>query len=1103
MDDSTLGASLRERLRDLLGADIDPEVTLPNDSSTDMERPPSSGSSKILERLGSRGKQTDRYRLQGEIARGGMGVILEAWDEDLRRKLAMKVVLDKGRSERAKAQDVEPETLGRFLEEAQITGQLDHPGVVPVHELGLDDDGHVYFTMRLVRGSDLASVYRHAWAGEQGWSTTRVLGVLQRACEALSYAHAKGVIHRDLKPANVMVGRFGEVYVMDWGLARITRNEDGTLREDSLDMTKSSILSELRGSGKGSSAFETAQGQIFGTPQYMPPEQAWGESATLDERADVYAMGSMLYHLLAEEAPFARSVDGASAFDILMRVREGPPAPLTEVAPQTPPELVALVEKAMARESVDRYANMGELAEDLTAYLEGRVVRAHRTGALIEFRKWVGRNRGTAAALLLALLAALGGLASTSYVQAEANEDLEAQNIALGIARDEAADNATAANLSAEQARIEAESNRATVDFLSGMFDLGNPDRALGRLITVREVLEGAARDLDGRFEDEPAIRARMLSTLGDAFASLGLYPEGGELLAEAVEILRELEGADGPSTLEARLRLAELREDQGQSEVAAMLLGELLEGPGPLPEDAVESRSRARLALARMDYDRSSIDEVRDSMAEVLEDLRAAGLEDTPVGIEAEDLWARTGLPVSTMEEAVALQREIAERARSSLGLEHPVTARVRIHLADMLRSQGKHDESIGILRELVDTRRRSLGPEHPDTLASSEHLASSLGSAGRPLEALEILEEAAKKAREVLGERHHEVLRIENKRATLLKDVGRFDEARELFGETLERFVEGYGENHPGTGATLNNFGLLEQAMGNFSEAEELLERGLAARRSVYEEGRYEVLQTQNNLALVYRNQARYEEALELSKRTYEGYLSIFGLEHPETLTTLDNYAVIHYFLNRLEDAVPLYERLLETGAPAFGESHPVIARSRNNFGAVLTKLERWDEALEQFEAARTGYEESLGPHHPETLKTLGHMARIHRSAGDFEQAEALALECLEGNRATFGVEHPGTASAQSVLAGIYRDSGRQEEAEVLFADSAKRLADALGAEHPFTRVTELNHAEVLILLDRKDEARGILDSLEGAFANDPEGVEKMSHLRDLLDA
>ena len=390
-----------ERLRSVYGA-VDPEVDLNPDLDGGAEtvptpRPPRpSGSAPLADRLGGRPKLAERYRVVREIGRGGMGEVYEVWDEDLRRPLAMKVA----RTTHAGGV-VDPSQLGRFLEEAQVTGQLDHPGIVPVHELGFDEQDRVYFTMRLVQGRDLARILGDPQP-EDEWSRARGLGVLLRLCEALSFAHAKGVVHRDLKPANVMVGRFGEVYVMDWGLAKVRGRPAAGPAGEAVRTERSEEIA-----ADPDSPLLTEHGAVVGTPAYMSPEQARGDAARIDERADLYSVGAILYHVLTGRVPYDEPGRRQSPHAVLARVLAGPPAPVAALAPDVPPELVAVCEKAMAREREDRYPSVEAFARDLRAYTEGRVVSAHRTGALVELRKWVGRNRavaGVSAGLLVALV---------------------------------------------------------------------------------------------------------------------------------------------------------------------------------------------------------------------------------------------------------------------------------------------------------------------------------------------------------------------------------------------------------------------------------------------------------------------------------------------------------------------------------------------------------------------------------------------------------------------------------------------------------------------------------------------------------------------------
>jgi WD40 repeat protein/serine/threonine protein kinase len=374
--------------------------------------------------------EVPRYRMDGEIGRGGMGAILKVWDGDLHRTLAMKVILgeDEHRLDDGTTADAR---LSRFLEEAQITGQLDHPGVVPVHELGVDKSGRMYFTMRLVKGRDLGEIIEMARSGKDGWNRTRALNVLHRVCETMAYAHTKGVVHRDLKPDNIMVGQFGETYAMDWGLARVLGRPDGEAQRRQL-MTNSLVslvnierpgLSKDSDSGSGSGS-RTQQGSVLGTPCYMPPEQAAGELETIGPQSDIYAVGAILYHLLTGKRPYEQVA--ASAFEVVRAVLQGPPIAVHRLEAKVPPELIAICERAMAREPVDRYPSMVEMAADLQAYLENRVVKAYQHGAVAEFIKWVRRNRAFSAALAALVFLSVTALIAFAWMQSEKAIQIEA-----------------------------------------------------------------------------------------------------------------------------------------------------------------------------------------------------------------------------------------------------------------------------------------------------------------------------------------------------------------------------------------------------------------------------------------------------------------------------------------------------------------------------------------------------------------------------------------------------------------------------------------------------------------------------------------------------
>ncbi|MBI3725264.1 serine/threonine protein kinase, partial [bacterium] len=310
------------RLDRLLGSiRVDSSVleSAARDASIGLEAPDEE-MRELLERLRGDPSARRRYEIRGKIASGGMGDVLRVHDRDLGRDLAMKVARSKSSGARR---------LRRFLFEARLTARLDHPGIVPVHDVGVDADGRLWFTMPLIRGLTLADILERTRRGDDEaklWSRARILEVILRVCDTLAFAHAAGVVHRDLKPSNVMVGDFGEVYVVDWGLAR---------------------SAETFGDERA--------GDVVGTPAYMSPEQARGRSELVDPRADVYSVGAILYHLLAGRMPFAERETSAAVLDAL---RAGPPSPLEDHAIESPPELAAICRRAMARNPERRYPSV-------------------------------------------------------------------------------------------------------------------------------------------------------------------------------------------------------------------------------------------------------------------------------------------------------------------------------------------------------------------------------------------------------------------------------------------------------------------------------------------------------------------------------------------------------------------------------------------------------------------------------------------------------------------------------------------------------------------------------------------------------------------------
>jgi len=348
----------------------------------------------------------DKYVISGEVGRGGMGVILNAVDTDIRREVAMKVITGR----RGESRDY----LERFVGEAQVQGQLEHPNICPVHELGVDRDGRVYFTMKIVKGSSLAEMIKQA--RESGGTAdsrrlTNALNIFLKICDGMAFAHSRGVIHRDLKPDNIMVGDFGEVYVMDWGLAKIIGREDD--RMDGLVITD---RSEEDGEMK------TMTGSVVGTPSYMPPEQSKGIVEEMDERSDIYSLGGLLYELLSLERPFT----GKTPWEILEKVTGEPPVPPSTQAPEQniSPELDTVVLKCLEKDKEDRYGSIQELKHDVELFLSGRPIEAMEYSPWQVFAKWMSRNR-----VLTAAIAAVVSVIVVSCIVGYIN-NVEKKNIA-------------------------------------------------------------------------------------------------------------------------------------------------------------------------------------------------------------------------------------------------------------------------------------------------------------------------------------------------------------------------------------------------------------------------------------------------------------------------------------------------------------------------------------------------------------------------------------------------------------------------------------------------------------------------------------------------
>ncbi|MEY5027098.1 MAG: hypothetical protein RLZZ244_2626 [Verrucomicrobiota bacterium] len=374
------------------------------------------------------------YFVTGTIAEGGMGLVVKARDQRVRRLVAMKVL--RGGYEYA------ADKLLRFVGEAQLTGQLEHPNIVPVYQLGISPNGQTFYTMKYVQGQTLEEILIQLHAGNaetlHAYPLAKLITVFQKVGDAVAFAHSRGVVHRDLKPANIMIGRFGEVLVMDWGLAK--RVNEGSLSQ-SASGTGAPVITHhppnqtIPDSPRG---FYTLEGAVVGTPPYISPEQARGEGSP-DARSDIHVLGSILYTILSLRPPLLQSdveevISAASEnrfVPITKMVRtpendgSAPPKLLHCPGGRLPEGLVAVVEKAMAALPANRYQTVEELQEDITSWQNGFATKAEQAGFFRQLLLLLARRKREATFLAIFLVVLAWGLAYFLHKLADDNEKIQ------------------------------------------------------------------------------------------------------------------------------------------------------------------------------------------------------------------------------------------------------------------------------------------------------------------------------------------------------------------------------------------------------------------------------------------------------------------------------------------------------------------------------------------------------------------------------------------------------------------------------------------------------------------------------------------------------
>ena len=445
----------------------------------------------------------ERYTLTRLHAKGGLGRIWLARDENMGRDVALKDL----RPERA----ANPSTWVRFLREARVTGQLEHPNIVPVYEVGHGTDDQPFYTMRFVRGRTLAEAARdyhnpHLKGQPGALNLRELLTAFVGVCNAIGYAHSRGVIHRDLKPQNVVLGDFGEVLVLDWGLAKVTGESEAA------DL---SVPPALTGDSLGPTD-QTVAGQVIGTPAYMAPEQAEGRLDLLTARTDVYGLGAILYEILTGRPPFR----GSDTATVLRQVTHEPPERPRSIVEDAPAALDAVCMKALEKKSADRYASAKELAAEIQHYLADEPVVAYREPLSVRAGRFARRNRTLVTTSAMALVVTTIIFAVAALILENKNGELDRKNEDLATA------------LTHEQAALKAE--QAAQDVALGQADLAitalnqltyrlqkELDETPGGRHLRKELLEYAMPKLKHIYQS-PTTNPRYLRTYCAAYSQLG-----------------------------------------------------------------------------------------------------------------------------------------------------------------------------------------------------------------------------------------------------------------------------------------------------------------------------------------------------------------------------------------------------------------------------------------------------------------------------------------------------------------------------------------------------------------------------------------------------
>jgi eukaryotic-like serine/threonine-protein kinase len=623
-------------------------------------------------------------------ARGALGEVFRATDSELHRTVAVKCLQQRYESDSGSRQ--------RFLLEAEVTARLEHPGVVPVYAL-FAGANRLAYSMRFVEGKTFAEEIAAYHAGSPDPVLfRRLLQAFLQVCQTVAYAHSRGVIHRDLKPANVMVGKFGETLVVDWGLAKVV----GRPMEARASGVGETLIPSSSDSGPG----DTVMGSAVGTPAYMSPEQAAGRWDVVAQASDVYGLGAVLCAVLTGKPPF----EHGNWPEMQQKIQQGDFLRPRQLNPDVPRQSEAVCLKAMALRPQDRYVSAAALAEDVEHWLAGEPVTAYREPFPARARRWARRHRTLVSAAAVLLVAAVVGLSIGTLLLQRARIETEDQRKFAVTA----------------QRKAEA-INRFLVDDLLKQADPVN--NVVGEKLTVQQLLDKAADKLDdnARFGDQPEVEAEVRAVIGHAYEYLSLFEKAERHDRRAWELLTRLHGPDDRRTLTARNRYVftvVTQEPRPEAEpLARAALADCTRVLGEQQPETGDAASNLAEAYAQLNRLPEAV-ELRTRASRILNatlgptDFRTLEI-DNNLGV----VLVRAGRPA---EGVTLLQSVVARRQKAS-----PLHAELGSNLGNLggaLVAAGQFSEAETTLREAIRICEARFGRDHLGTFSARNLLCSVL---------------------------------------------------------------------------------------------------------------------------------------------------------------------------------------------------------------------------------------------------------------------------------------------------------------------------------------------------------------------------------------